>query len=56
MEGVWWSIDRQSIWIVEGGQKKEQIDEQTAIEMAQRLGVTFPEEFQQEEQTLKTEE
>ena len=55
-EGVWWSIDRQSIWIVEGGQKKEQIDEQTAIEMAQRLGVTFPEEFQQEEQTLKTEE
>jgi len=45
-EGVWWSIDRQSIWIVEDGQKKEQIDEHRAVDMAQRLGVPFPTQMQ----------
>ena len=41
-EGVWWSIDRQTIWIVEDGQKKEQIDEQRAYEIAQSIDVPYP--------------
>lgn len=45
-EGVWWSIDRQTIWIVEDGQKKEQIDEATARELAFKIGVSLPLELQ----------
>jgi len=44
-EGVWWSIDRQSIWVVEEGQKKEQIDEATALEMVAKIGVSLPAEL-----------
>jgi hypothetical protein len=45
-EGVWWSIDRKSIWIVADGQKKEQIDEDRALEMVARIGVSLPAELQ----------
>lgn len=44
-EGVWWSIDRLSIWIVEDGQKKEQIDESRAMEMVAKIGVPLPVEL-----------
>ncbi|KAL3816383.1 hypothetical protein ACHAXA_008353 [Cyclostephanos tholiformis] len=47
-EGVWWSIDRNSIWIVADGQKKEQIDEGRALEMVARLGVPLPMELRQQ--------
>ncbi|KAL7548917.1 hypothetical protein ACHAWF_017909, partial [Thalassiosira exigua] len=46
-EGVWWSIDRRSIWIVEEGQKKEQIDEVLAMEIVRKIGVPLPAELQQ---------
>mmetsp|Transcript_8570 Transcript_8570/g.18537 ORF Transcript_8570/g.18537 Transcript_8570/m.18537 type:complete len:395 (+) Transcript_8570:165-1349(+) len=46
-EGVWWSIDRQIIWIVEDGQKKEQINEGKALEMVARIGVPLPIELTQ---------
>mmetsp|Transcript_25251 Transcript_25251/g.45427 ORF Transcript_25251/g.45427 Transcript_25251/m.45427 type:complete len:390 (-) Transcript_25251:1767-2936(-) len=47
-EGVWWSIDRQNIWVVEDGQKKEQIDEGRALEIVARIGVPLPIEFGQQ--------
>ncbi|KAL7535537.1 hypothetical protein ACHAXR_006550 [Thalassiosira sp. AJA248-18] len=45
-EGVWWSIDRQNIWVVEEGQKKEQIDEERALELVAKIGVPLPMELQ----------
>lgn len=44
-EGVWWSIDRRSIWAVEEGQKKEQIDAIRAVEIVARIGVPLPVEL-----------
>lgn len=44
-EGVWWSIDRQHVWIVEGGQKKEQIDQARALQMVAKIGVPLPAEL-----------
>mmetsp|Transcript_39571 Transcript_39571/g.85356 ORF Transcript_39571/g.85356 Transcript_39571/m.85356 type:complete len:396 (+) Transcript_39571:241-1428(+) len=44
-EGVWWSIDRQNIWVVEEGQKKEQIDQAQALEMVAKIGVPLPTEL-----------
>ncbi len=46
-EGVWWSIDRETIWVVEEGQKKVQIDEDTALEIVAKIGVPLPQELQQ---------
>jgi len=45
-EGVWWSIDRQNIWKVENGQKIEQIDYSTALEISTKIGVQLPSELQ----------
>ena len=45
-EGVWWSIDRESIWSIEEGQKKEQIDVYQAMEIATKIGVHVPTEVQ----------
>mmetsp|Transcript_11675 Transcript_11675/g.25570 ORF Transcript_11675/g.25570 Transcript_11675/m.25570 type:complete len:381 (+) Transcript_11675:92-1234(+) len=53
--GVWWSIDRRTIWIVEDGQKKEQIDESRALEMVAQIGVPLPMELQQRAPPVKTE-
>lgn len=47
-EGVWWSIDRQNIWIVEDGQKKEQIDQVRAFEAVAKIGVPLPVELTQQ--------
>lgn len=41
-EGVWWSVDRTSIWSVVNGDKIEEIDAQEAIEIANRLGIDLP--------------
>lgn len=46
-EGVWWSIDRETIWIVEEGQKKVQIDVDTALEIVAKIGVPLPKELHQ---------
>ncbi|KAL9184278.1 hypothetical protein ACHAXT_002364 [Thalassiosira profunda] len=54
-EGVWWSIDRLTIWNVEDGQKKEQIDEARAMEIVARLGLPLPADLQQHLQPLKSE-
>jgi hypothetical protein len=48
-EGVWWSIDRQNIWKVENGQKKEQIDYTKALEISTQIGVKLPIELQTSE-------
>ena len=47
-EGVWWSVDRETMWIVEDGQKKVQIDFDTAMEIVAKIGVPLPEELQQQ--------
>jgi hypothetical protein len=44
-EGVWWSIDRQSIWKVENGQKVEEINFGIALEIASKIGVQLPSEL-----------
>jgi len=44
-EGVWWSIDRQKIWKVENGQKKEEINFVMALEIASQIGVQLPNEL-----------
>jgi len=49
-EGVWWSVDRENIWIVEEGQKKEQIDEDRAMEMVAKIGVSLPLELLRSQQ------
>ena len=49
-EGVWWSIDRQTIWTVEDGQKKEQIDDGRAMELVTAIGVQLPIELQPQQQ------
>jgi hypothetical protein len=41
-EGVWWSVDRTSIWSVVNGDKVEEIDAQEAIEIANQLGIDLP--------------
>ncbi|KAL3786138.1 hypothetical protein HJC23_010712 [Cyclotella cryptica] len=41
-EGVWWSVDRTSIWSVVNGDKVEEIDVQEAMEIANRLGIDLP--------------
>mmetsp|Transcript_150 Transcript_150/g.380 ORF Transcript_150/g.380 Transcript_150/m.380 type:complete len:417 (-) Transcript_150:451-1701(-) len=43
-EGVWWSIDRHSIWCIEDGLKKEQISPERALEIATKIGVALPHE------------
>lgn len=52
-EGVWWSIDRRSIWIVEDGQKKEQIDQHRALELVAEIGVPLPELLMLPEQEME---
>ena len=44
-EGVWWSIDRQNIWRVENGQKREEINFAAALEIAAKIGVQLPNEL-----------
>jgi hypothetical protein len=46
-EGVWWSIDRQSVWSIVDGEKKEPIDGMQAFEIAKTLGLTLPREVVQ---------
>jgi len=46
-EGVWWSIDRQSVWSIVDGEKKEPIDGMQASEIAKTLGLTLPREVVQ---------
>lgn len=53
--GVWWSIDRRTIWIVEDGQKKEQIDEGRALQIVAEIGVPLPTEFQQQAPPIQSE-
>lgn len=53
-EGVWWSIDRETIWIVEEGQKKAQIDLDTALEIVTKIGVPLPTELQQRVHAAQT--
>lgn len=54
-EGVWWSIDRQSVWIVVDGQKKEQISNDKALEMVVKIGIPLPIEFREAAQQLSSE-
>ena len=54
--GVWWSIDRTQIWVIEDGQKKEQIDEAGAASIVQNIGVALPDELREVAMPIKSED
>ena len=54
-EGVWWSIDRRSVWIVVDGQKMEQISNEKALEMVVKIGMPLPFEFREAAQQFPSE-
>jgi hypothetical protein len=44
-EGVWWSVDRGSIWRVVNGVKVEEIESEGAVLIAGRLGIDLPKDL-----------
>lgn len=45
-EGVWWGIDRSSIWRVDNGVKVEEISAESASDIANELGIDLPKDLE----------